>query len=134
MAATRSGARKAASSTTRQPMLWPTKTAGGRQSACTKAATSLPPRAMLAGSVGGGVAPWPGKSTATVIFRGEKCSICASQSLELQPKPCTKTIGGNPLPETRWWIRAINLTSFNLDPWLPKRRGAFVSDQRKYAL
>src|SRR5215468_7707051 len=49
------------------------------------------------------------------VPRGEVLNL-ASQSVELQPKPCTKTIGGNPLPETRWWIRPINLTSVQSRP------------------
>jgi hypothetical protein len=64
--ATCAGARKAASSTTRQPRLWPTRTAGGKASARSSAATSVPHCSMVETSATG-VAPWPGRSTAIVM-------------------------------------------------------------------
>ena len=81
------GACKAASTTTRHPMLWPTNAAGGRASACMTSATSAPYRSMEHSATVPGLVPCPRRSTATVWWRGERWVTCTVQSLCAQPKP-----------------------------------------------
>ena len=70
--AMRSGSRRAASSTTRQPMLWPIRIALRSSRFASSAATSPPSCSIEHSCARPGVAPWPRRSQATTSFVFEK--------------------------------------------------------------
>ena len=106
--AIRSGASWVHSSTTRQPMLWPTRITGGRSRSASMPATALAKASMEQSASPPALRPWAGRSQVMTRCRGVRSAATPCQSDEAQAKPWTKTMGGSPDPDSSTCIVATS--------------------------